>query len=225
MRTNLRAVAAVILGSSVLGACATKGFVRTSVRDERAARIAADSSLSNQLAATNNDVAGLKSEVTTVKNDVASLRNDLTALRTEFGAKITAMEEGLKFAFPVNFAFDDATVRESDKAALDRFASVVGKYYSGSMITIEGFADPAGSTRYNMDLSKRRADAVAAYLSEKGLSTSNVRTVGYGKTRLVNAKAQKDDPGAEANRRVTFVVETNGATAATTTAALPSGVK
>lgn len=221
MRTNLRAVAAVILGSSVLGACATKGFVRTSVRDERAARIAGDSSLSNQVAATNSDVAGLKTEVTTVKNDVASLRNDLTALRTEFGAKITAMEEGLKFAFPVNFAYDDATVREADKAALDRFASVVGKYYSGSMITIEGFADPAGSTRYNMDLSKRRADAVAAYLGEKGLSTSNVRTVGYGKTRLVNAKAQKDDPGAEANRRVVFVVETNGAAATTTTAALP----
>jgi peptidoglycan-associated lipoprotein len=218
MRTNLRAVAAVILGSSVLGACATKGFVRTSVRDERAARIAADSSLSNTIT---TEVASVRSEVTTVKNDVASLRNDLTALRTEFGAKITAMEEGLKFAFPVNFAFDDASVREADKAALDRFASVVGKYYSGSMITIEGFADPAGSNRYNMDLSKRRADAVAAYLSEKGLSTTTVRTVGYGKSRLVNPKAQKDDPGAEANRRVTFVVETNGATAATTTAALP----
>jgi peptidoglycan-associated lipoprotein len=221
MKANLRAVGAVVLGSVVLGACATKGFVRTSVRDERAARIAADSSLSNQVAATNSEVATLKTDVAGVKNDVSSLRNDLTALRTEFGAKITAMEEGLKFAFPVNFAFDDATIREADKAALDRFATVVGKYYSGSMITIEGFADPAGGTRYNMDLSKRRADAVASYLSEKGLSTSNVRTVGYGKSRLVNPKAQKDDPGAEANRRVTFVVETNGATAAATTAALP----
>ena len=221
MKANLRAVGAVILGSVVLGACATKGFVRTSVRDERAARIAGDSSLSNQVAATNSDVAGLKTELTTVKNDVASLRNDLSALRTEFGAKITAMEEGLKFAFPVNFAFDDAAVREADKAALDRFAGVVNKYYSGSVITIEGFADPAGSNRYNMELSKRRADAVAAYLAEKGLSTANVRTVGYGESRLVNDKAKKDDAGAEANRRVVFVVETNGATAATTTAALP----
>ena len=169
MRANLRAVGAVILGSAVLGACATKGFVRTSVRDERAARIAADSGLSNMIT---TEVAGVRSEVTTDKNDVASLRNDLTALRTEFGAKITAMEEGLKFAFPVNFAFDDAAVREADKAALDRFAGVVNKYYSGSLITVEGFADPAGSTRYNMDLSKRRADAVAAYLGEKGLNTA-----------------------------------------------------
>ena len=218
MKANLRAVGAVILGSVVLGACATKGFVRTSVRDERAARIAADSSLNNTIT---TEIAGVRSEITTVKNDVASLRNDLGALRTEFGAKITAMEEGLKFAFPVNFAFDDAAVREADKVALDRFASVVNKYYSGSVITVEGFADPAGSTRYNMDLSKRRADAVAAYLAEKGMNTTQVRTVGYGESRLVNDKAQKDDPGAEANRRVVFVVETNGAAAATTTAALP----
>ena len=49
MKANLRAVGAVILGSVVLGACATKGFVRTSVRDERAARIAADSGLSNTI--------------------------------------------------------------------------------------------------------------------------------------------------------------------------------
>jgi peptidoglycan-associated lipoprotein len=221
MKANLRAVGAVILGSVVLGACATKGFVRTSVRDERAARIAADSGLSTSISTVSSDVAGVKSEVATVKTDVASLRNDLTALRTEFGAKITAMEEGLKFAFPVNFAFDDASVREADKAALDRFAGVVNKYYSGSLITVEGFADPAGGTRYNMDLSKRRADAVASYLGEKGLNSANVRTVGYGKARLVNNKAKKDDPGAEANRRVVFVVETNGAQATTTTAALP----
>ena len=171
----------MILGSAVLGACATKGFVNTSVRDERAARIAADSSLSNQVAATNNDVAGLKSEVSTVKNDVSSLRNDLNSLKTEFGAKITAMEEGLKFAFPVNFAFDDATVREADKAALDRFASVVGKYYSGSMITIEALRIPR-VPRYNMDLSKRCVDC--RRIPGRELTTTNVRTAGYGKTRL-----------------------------------------
>lgn len=215
MKGNLRAVGVVLVGSTLLGACATKGWVRTTVRDERAARIAADSSLSNE-------ITSVRSEVATVRNDVTSLRNDLQALRTEFGAKITAMEEGLKFAFPVNFAFDDATVREADRAALERFVNVVNKYYSGSLITIEGFADPAGSTRYNMDLSKRRADAVATYLAEKGLNTANLRTVGYGETRLVNAGAEKDDPGAEANRRVVFVVETSGAAAATTTASLPN---
>src|SRR5438105_7948398 len=157
MKANLRTIGMIALGTSVLGACATKGFVRTAVRDERAARIAGDS-------ANARDINGVRSDVATLRTDVASLRNDLTALRTEFGAKITAMEDGLKFAFPVNFAYDDATVREADHAALARFAGVAQKYYNGSVITVEGFADPAGSQRYNLDLSKRRADAVAAYL-------------------------------------------------------------
>jgi len=197
----------------LLGACATKGFVRTQVGDERTARIAADSGLMN-------DVSSVRSDVATLKTDVQSLRNDLTALRTEFGAKITAMEEGLKFAFPVTFAFDDATVKETDRAALDRFVAVVNKHYAGSTITVEGFADPAGSPRYNADLSKRRAESVAAYLTQAGLNGANLRTVGYGETRLVAPGAQRDDPGAEANRRVVFVVESRGE-AATTTAALP----
>lgn len=204
MKSNLRALGVVALGTSLLGGCATKGFVRTAVRDERAARIAGDS-------ANARDIAGVRSDVETLRTDVQSLRNDLNALRTEFGAKITAMEDGLKFAFPVTFAYDDATVREEDRAALDRFARVVQKYYPGSMITVEGFADPAGSARYNLDLSKRRAESVAGYLTQQGISGSTLRTVGYGKTRLVNPGAEKDDPGAEANRRVVFVVESKGA--------------
>jgi|SRR5688500_9555029 outer membrane protein OmpA-like peptidoglycan-associated protein len=213
MLRNLRMVGVAVLGSTLLGACATKGFVRTQVGDERTARIAADSGLMN-------DVSSVRSDVATLKTDVQSLRNDLTALRTEFGAKITAMEEGLKFAFPVTFAFDDATVKETDRAALDRFVAVVNKHYAGSTITVEGFADPAGSPRYNADLSKRRAESVAAYLTQAGLNGANLRTVGYGETRLVAPGAQRDDPGAEANRRVVFVVESRGE-AATTTAALP----
>ena len=78
------------------------------------------------------------------------------------------MSQGLQFAFPVHFAFNDANVRTEDAAALDRFANVVSKHYTGAKVTVEGFADPAGSSRYNAALSKRRADAVKAYVVEQG---------------------------------------------------------
>src|SRR6185437_10959064 len=150
MKAQLKTIAVVALVAPVMAACATKGFVRenlasglatqkaytdSSVSTERTARMAADSSLST---------------------DVASLRKDLDSLRTEFGAKITALESGLQFAMPVHFAFDDATVRDEDHDALDRFAKIAQKYYPGSTITVEGFADPAGSQRYNVKLSERR---------------------------------------------------------------------
>jgi peptidoglycan-associated lipoprotein len=211
---NLKRLSAIVLGTAVLGACATKGYVRqqveTGVSAERAARVAADSTLTGSVTSLNSDLSGVKSEVATLKNDVAALRSDLTALRTEFGAKITAMEEGMKFAFPVTFAYDDATVRDTDRPALDAFTKVINKYYSGAVLTIEGHADPSGSASYNNALSKRRAESVAAYLTQAGMSGMDVRTIGYGEARQIVKGAEKDEPGAEANRRVVFVIETKG---------------
>ena len=203
MGLSSKHVAAIALVVPVLGACVHPGQykkdlaeTRSEIAQEKSDRMAADSSL--------------KGDIESVKSDVTSLRGDLANLRQEYGAKISALESGMQFDMPVNFAFDDATVRDQDKAALDKFADVAKKYYGGSKITIEGFADPAGSQHYNLALSQRRADAVRDYLSSKGIDLSIVKTVGYGKTRLVNPGAQRDDAGAEENRRVTFVIETKG---------------
>ncbi len=214
----IRRIAVLALGTAALGACATKGYVRTQVEtgvaSERAARSSADSNLTNNVNGLSNDLNTVKSDVASLKTDVEGLRRDLTAMRTEFGAKITALENGMKFAMPVTFAFDDASVRDEDRPALDRLSQVIGKYYQGSVLTIEGHADPAGSRAYNMALSKRRAESVAAYLAQAGLSTVDVRAVGLGEDRQVVKGAEKDEPGAQANRRVVFVVETKGSSSA-----------
>ncbi len=192
MRTHTRWILALALVPAV-AACATKGALRRGLEAQRVAlaaekqeRVDADAAL---------------------RADLVALRNDLQGLRTEFGAKITAMEEGVKFIFPVNFAFDDAMVRDADRAALDRFAQVVQRHYGGAKITVEGFADEAGAQRYNLTLSQRRAESVREYLTAQGLSQGLLRAIGYGETRQVNAGATHDSPGAEANRRVVFVVE------------------
>ncbi|MCC6318350.1 MAG: OmpA family protein [Gemmatimonadaceae bacterium] len=209
---TIRNVSAAALAAVVLSACATKGFVRkelaTGITTERTERVSADSTITNEM---RTEFTGVKGEIATLKTDVASLRRDLTALRTEFGAKITAMENGMKFAFPVNFAYDDASVRDSDRPSLDRFVQVVNKYYGGALVTVEGFADPAGSSSYNLALSQRRAESVSSYLTQAGITGVSLRAIGLGETRQVIEGAERDQPGAEANRRVVFVVETKGA--------------
>lgn len=207
----IRNYTAAALSVVVLSACATKGFVRNEVTTERQARVAGDSAITNTM---NTEFTTVKGDIATLKTDVAGLRRDLTALRTEFGAKITAMENGMKFAFPVTFAFDDATVRDEDRASLDRFVQVVNKYYGGSLITVEGFADPAGSQSYNRALSQRRAESVSGYLTQAGITGVTIRAVGLGEARQVVEGAERDEPGAQANRRVVFVVETAGAAGA-----------
>ena len=195
--------AAVLLSATAVAGCVTPKQLRRSMAEQRTAleaerreRMVADSQYAAELGA--------------VSRDVATLRSDLQALRTEFGAKIVAMENGVKVTFPVNFAFDDASIRSEDQPAVEKFADVAQKHFSGAVITVEGFADPAGTQAYNLALSRRRAEAVRAMLVDHGLGAAQVRTVGYGKTRLVVPGAWGDEPGAEQNRRVVFVIETKG---------------
>ena len=208
---SLMVVAAVAL----LGGCATSGALRRATEQQQAALAQQQAALTQQqsaLAAEQADRAAadsaLRQDLGMVRGDVQALRRELQSLRTDFGVKISALEDGLHFALPVTFAFDAADVRDGDHPSLDRFAHVVQQYYPGSKVTIEGFADPAGSTRYNMNLSARRAAAVRTYLVSQGLTGTELNTVGYGETRLVVPGASHDQPGAELNRRVVFVIET-----------------
>jgi peptidoglycan-associated lipoprotein len=196
-----------------LSACATQSQLRHGFEVEGQARLAADSAQQAQLAAHQTQLNAQQAEL-------AQLRTDLTTLRTEFGAKIAEVAEGLKFAMPVHFAYDDATVRPADVAALERFASVVQKHYTGAKVTVEGFADPAGTQAYNLALSQRRAAAVRDFIGTRGVDPSLVNAIGYGETRQVARGAERDMRGAELNRRVVFVIETPGNTASQTMALL-----
>jgi peptidoglycan-associated lipoprotein len=145
---------------------------------------------------------------------IGELERSLESLRSDFNVRIERLQgeyEGMiAFDVPVHFEFDDATVREADKPVLDKFAAVAKKHYNGSLITVEGFTDPAGTASYNQRLGMERAESVKGYLIAQGLTESAVRTVSYGETRnrLIDPDATHDEPGAMSNRRVAFVMDT-----------------
>ena len=69
-------------------------------------------------------------------------------------------------------------------------------------LLIEGHTDKKGTASYNLELSKRRADAVKDYLvKEMGVSADRLETVGKGFSEPVNPR----DPYAPENRRVVVV--------------------
>jgi peptidoglycan-associated lipoprotein len=218
MRSFKLPVLTALASFSVLTGCLATQSQLKHVSDDRTAQIMAEQTdrvaADNQLKAADTELKAaqdaLRQELGAVKGDVQALRTELQTLRTDFGAKISMLEDGMHFLMPVNFAFDDATVKDQDHAILDRFAKVITQYYPGVKVTVEGFADPKGSASYNIRLSQRRAEAVKTYLASNGLSGENLATVGYGETRLVTPGAWGDQPGADLNRRVVFVVETAG---------------
>ena len=200
--------------ATLLSGCATSGALRRASEAQTAAlaqqQSAQQSAIASERAERAASDSALRQDLGMLRGDVQALKTELQAMRTDFGAKITAMQDGLQFALPVNFGFNSDAVTDATHPSLDRFAHIVSQYYPGSKVTIEGFADPAGTAAYNLRLSKRRADAVTTYLTTQGLTKDQLNPVGYGKTRLVAKGAWGDKPGAEQNRRVVFVIESAG---------------
>ena len=168
-----------------------------------------------EIAALRNDVAGLDGRVGANEAQIAAmnarldaLESELDELQKEFDVTVTRLENGIRFATPVHFDFDRAEIRPEDRPLLDRFAEVMSHHFEGALVTVEGFADPAGSAAYNQRLSERRARSVAAYLQSEGtLPPDMLRTVGYGEERQVRPGAQGPGSAGLTNRRVAFAIE------------------
>lgn len=155
----------------------------------------------------------LSGRIDELNRRVGDLESSLQSLRNDFNTTVQRMQGMLKFDVPVHFAFDKSDVRELDKPVLDRFAGVVKQFYPDALITIEGFADPAGSRAYNQRLGMRRADAVKQYLTTAGgLQADRVKTVSYGESpdRQVVPGAQGPGVTGIENRRVALVVDYAG---------------
>src|SRR3546814_12275458 len=95
----------------------------------------------------------------------------------------------------------DLTLREQDKPFLNEFASVIREHHPNVLVTVEGFADPAGSAAYNKRLGQRRAEAVREQLVQAGgLRADKVRAVSYGEDANRQVVAGAWGPEGEANR-------------------------
>ncbi|MGH8931050.1 MAG: OmpA family protein [Egibacteraceae bacterium] len=104
------------------------------------------------------------------------------------------------------FRFDSAELFAS--APIDR---VVGELrrLGATGVQVEGHTDSRGEAGYNLELSQRRADAVADALRGQGVAVSTV--TGFGESRLSNPQEFRPDgtPDLRAmagNRRVQIVV-------------------
>ena len=125
------------------------------------------------------------------------------------GAEVERVGEGIKITLnenTVNFDFNSATLTSTAKANLDKLITVL-KNNPDTNINIYGYTDSVGSDSYNLTLSAKRADAVKAYLTSKGVSSSRLFTQGMGEA---NPVASNDtDAGRAKNRRVEFAITAN----------------
>jgi len=144
---------------------------------------------------------------------VQSLRNRSTrSLSMGERAQITTMvKDKPKIDLEINFDYNSDRVSAKSLPSVQALGrALANPDLKGSTFIVAGHTDAAGSDAYNQELSERRADSIKRYLVEKsGISSTDLVTAGYGKTKLKDPA----NPLADVNRRVQVVNTENKATA------------
>lgn len=116
------------------------------------------------------------------------------------GVAITEQEER---ELRILFANDSYEINPIFANQIQTMAEFMKRYQSAS-IQIQGYASKVGDPEYNLELSKKRANAVQDQLLSYEIDPDRVAIVGYGEDRL---EADGDDETSHAlNRRVTAKV-------------------
>lgn len=111
--------------------------------------------------------------------------------QNEAGAIGTADADGWVEADPsgnrlnmpiIYFKYDSDMLVSEARSNLDRIAAFMADKPKLALV-IEGHCDQRGTEEYNRALGERRANAVRAYLTEKGVADAKIKTISYGKDK------------------------------------------
>ncbi len=117
------------------------------------------------------------------------------------GVSVTRVGNDIILNMPGNVTFDTdrAEIRPDFYDVLNSVVLVVQEY-NKTIIEVMGHTDSTGSDAHNLDLSQRRAAAVASYLKAQQVNPTRVLSQGFGEQHPI---ASNDTPeGRQANRRV-----------------------
>ncbi|HKL50050.1 MAG TPA: OmpA family protein [Wenzhouxiangellaceae bacterium] len=127
----------------------------------------------------------------------AALREQLRGT----GVSVTRRGDEIILNMPgdVTFDIDSAGLKPQFFEVLDSVALVVEEF-DQTVLIVDGHTDSTGSAEYNHELSKRRAEAVARYIVNRGVAPVRVESFGYGEQYPV--ATNNTALGRAQNRRV-----------------------
>ncbi|WP_439135881.1 OmpA family protein [Pseudomaricurvus sp.] len=80
-----------------------------------------------------------------------------------------------KETFTVDFDYDKSVIRSDQQTTINHLVSVLNQYASVHVELI-GDTSPEGTLAYNQALAKRRVDAIATALQQRGIASSRITT-------------------------------------------------
>lgn len=134
----------------------------------------------------------------------AELRAELVST----GVQVVESDDNIRLIMPGNITFktDSADINSSFYPVLNSVAKVLNKY-DNSTVMVSGHTDNTGSAEYNLNLSKERAQSVAAYLQGQNVKASRFEVLGMGFSNPIASNTT--DAGRTQNRRVEIKIIPN----------------
>ncbi|MCG6117773.1 MAG: OmpA family protein [Aquimonas sp.] len=117
------------------------------------------------------------------------------------GVEVVRQGDNITLDMPaaITFGFDSYALRSESHAALNTVASTL-REFDQTIIEVAGHTDSVGAAAYNQRLSEQRAQAVANYLTSRGVNSQRLLVTGAGANHPVASNAT--EAGRAQNRRV-----------------------
>jgi len=141
---------------------------------------------------------------------ISARSEKIQAALKELGAKETDTEYLIELPGDILFDFDKWSIREDAEETLSKVGEIIRA--SQYPVAISGHTDSKGAEAYNLELSKKRAEAVKQWLvNQAGIDPSRIETTGKGESEPVAANTHpdgSDNPeGRQKNRRVEIKIQ------------------
>jgi outer membrane protein OmpA-like peptidoglycan-associated protein len=130
----------------------------------------------------------------------------IASLTADIAAGIQTKGRSLNF-HEIQFGFDSDQLTTESFKYMDEVLQAMQEI-AELKVDIVGHTSNEGRDDYNMDLSLKRAEAVASYLTEKGIEATRLSVSGQGSKAPVADNAS--DEGKELNRRIEFIIADDG---------------
>lgn len=117
-------------------------------------------------------------------------------------AKVNKTDAGkavLSFNKPIEFDYNSDKLTAESQKNVRQLGRILKKYPDNKMV-VAGYTDSLGDPNYNIDLSQRRAQAVADQLVKEGVKPEQLTAVGHGASNPI--ASNKTKIGRAQNRRV-----------------------
>lgn len=132
----------------------------------------------------------------------SNIRNRINGASRGTGTTVNEQPDGsLKVNIPSNvtFATDSYQINPALYSTLNEVANQMGQNPE-LVAEVRGYTDSTGAAQHNQTLSQERAQSVANYLSQRGVTPNRLAAMGYGQSNPI--ADNNTEQGRAQNRRV-----------------------